>query len=307
MTDMNVLASYWYFRDADLDAIFGSNGTDGCPTSVMSDSGAFSAWTQGASIDVDDYAAWVLANRRWLDVIVTLDVIGDPVATWDNTQRMIEHGIDDVIPVWHMGEPFDALARYIEAGFTHIGIGGMVGRPPSSLHTWCAQAFRMAEGTDALFHSFGRTTKAMVHDFPWYTLDSTTWLNGCKYGELTLFDDARGWFVRLQAAKRHTAARYATTIRLHHEDPAEWLDSRASSPQSAGTVDRARASELYNRQRRMSVQAWLRMESWLQQRRAVGGDGPKVYLGIGPGDWQRYFVGQPEVIERDHRFELRLH
>lgn len=299
----NVLCSYWYFRDVDFDELFAEE----TPTSMLSDSGAFSAWRLGVDIDAAAYGRWVLANRRHITGgVVTLDVIGDADATWRNTQTLLDMGIDDVIPVWHMGSTFDALARYLELGFRHVGLGGMVGRPPTALHRWVGEAFRMAAGTDTLYHSFGRTTRSLVHDLPFYTLDSTTWKNGAKYGEMTLWDDSRGWFHRIYGRKRAEVVDATRLIRLHHENPADWYDSRQQMAQHA--INKETARSLYWRNTRMNAHAWLRMEAWLRHRNgAIGGDGPKVYLSMNANDWQQYLVGQPPVIEQpSHQFQRRF-
>jgi hypothetical protein len=75
------LLSYWFGRKLDLDQL-----VEGMPTKPMlfADSGAYSAWTRGATIDRKDYAAWL---KRWQHLITTavnLDVIRDVDATHAN-------------------------------------------------------------------------------------------------------------------------------------------------------------------------------------------------------------------------------
>ena len=61
--------------------------------STFIDSGGFSAFTQGASISLADYASWLRRNLRAVDHYANLDVIGDPRGTLQNQIRMERLGL----------------------------------------------------------------------------------------------------------------------------------------------------------------------------------------------------------------------
>lgn len=95
--------------------------------SVMLDSGAFTAWTQGRDVDWDAYAAWV---RPWLDYQTTWFVLPDVIdgdeadndlliTLWFKSYR---ESFSRGAPVWHMHESIDRLKRLC-VGFRRVCIG----------------------------------------------------------------------------------------------------------------------------------------------------------------------------------------
>ena len=48
------------------------------------DSGAYSAWSKGVTIDIDEYISFIKKNIKYITVYANLDVIGDPEATYRN-------------------------------------------------------------------------------------------------------------------------------------------------------------------------------------------------------------------------------
>lgn len=73
------LTSFHYYRDKDMAAI----GQQLRGFKIFADSGAFSARSLGAEIKLDDYCAWLDKWREQISVYASLDVIGNPEATWD--------------------------------------------------------------------------------------------------------------------------------------------------------------------------------------------------------------------------------
>lgn len=78
------------------------NGAD-----LIVDSGAFTALSSGKPIEHDEYLAWLLEHGRELGIrfAFSLDVIGDPEASWANYLRGREVLEDRVqlVPAWHIG------------------------------------------------------------------------------------------------------------------------------------------------------------------------------------------------------------
>jgi hypothetical protein len=181
---MNMLWSYAYARTRPLGEDVASLGVE--QLRFFADSGAHSARTLGIHLGVDDYAKWLLKWRHLFTVYANLDVIGAPQATRDNqTYLEQEHGLNPM-PVFHTGEPFDVLARYLEEGYTYIALGKLLGIGPSVLHPWLDQCFKMAHGA-AVFHGFGMTKWPTLKRYPWFTTDSSTWGAGYRHGRVVLF------------------------------------------------------------------------------------------------------------------------
>jgi len=108
---------------------------------IMLDSGAFSAWKTGKQIDIDAYIAYIKYNLDHIHNYVSLDCIPgkcgiiktqrqvDVAAkqSYQNHQYMKHRGLSP-IPVFHRGESFEWLDRYVRDGECYIGLGlvGMI-------------------------------------------------------------------------------------------------------------------------------------------------------------------------------------
>lgn len=159
---------------------------------VFLDSGAFTVFTQGQTVDVYDYGRWVSKYEDKFELYANLDVIGhgkeSAEGTWRN-QRILEDEFGlSPLPVFHSGEDWSVLERYLEAGYSYIGLGGLVGSDRKSLMPWLVQCFRMAEGS-AVFHGFGMTAGTVLFSLPWYSVDSSSWAAALYWGDWWLFDD----------------------------------------------------------------------------------------------------------------------
>lgn len=166
------------------------------------DSGAYSAWTKGTAIDLDEYMEFIRANLDQLDVYASLDVIpGKPgrVATqaereeaaeqsWANYLTMVREGFDP-LPVYHYGEDRRFLERMMQYGCDYIGIGGLVGVPGDLRRQWLDRVFDRLTDSQGMplvkTHGFGMTSIPLIFRYPWYSVDSTTWIkitaNGAVY------------------------------------------------------------------------------------------------------------------------------
>lgn len=152
------------------------------------DSGAFSAFTQNVTIDIMDYCDFIKKNIKYINHYSNLDVIGDPKATWDNQKIMEKEGLSP-IPVFHYGEDEAWLKKYLKAGYEYISLGGMVPISTSALIYWLDHIFK-AYLTDSngvaniKVHGFGLTSFVLMFRYPWYSVDSTSWVVTGRLGSL---------------------------------------------------------------------------------------------------------------------------
>ncbi|MFE3378733.1 hypothetical protein [Streptomyces anulatus] len=203
---------------------------------IFGDSGAHSARTLGVHLTLEEYAAWC---RKWddqLSLYANLDVIGGPEATWRN-QRQLEdvHGLKP-IPVFHTGDPWEWLERYLDEGYTYIALGKLLGNPVKEVLPWIAKAFRIAQGR-AVFHGFGMTLWSALREFPFYSVDSSTWGQSARFGVIKLFDPNAGtWTPRFMMGDRAALLRHRELIRAHHIDPASLATKSASNGAQASLL-----------------------------------------------------------------------
>lgn len=204
---MNLLWSYFYARTMQLDTFL--EGLEVPRLRFFADSGAHSARTLGVALELDDYAAWIKRWAPWFTIYANLDVIGAPARTLDNQRRLEEvHGLHPM-PVYHTGEPPSVLERYIEEGYTYIALGKLLGNPYPRLKPWLERAFKIADGR-AVFHGFGLTVWDALRTFPFYSVDSSSWGSGVRFGNLKLFH--RGQWVSVQLRTRKDVAKHREVL-----------------------------------------------------------------------------------------------
>lgn len=143
------------------------------------DSGAFSAFTQGVEIDINDYIDFIKEYEEHLEVYANLDVIGDPGATFANQKIMEDAGLDP-LPCFHYGEPISYLEYYIK-NYDYISLGGMVPISTKDLRVWLDEIFSKyicdKDGMPLVkVHGFGLTSHPLMIRYPWYSVDSTSWV-----------------------------------------------------------------------------------------------------------------------------------
>lgn len=209
------------------------------------DSGAFSAFNSGAVINLMEYIDFCKASAASWEAVASLDVIGDAEASWVNYLRMRDAGVD-CLPVYHYGEPEEALARMVEE-CEYIGIGGVAQLGVSSaLFDWLDHSFRQyicnKDGTPKVkVHGFAVTSIPAVKRYPWFSVDSTSWAIGMwgkapyRQGDRIVqlsfsrayLEDANGYhFTRLSGAEQEAVRIYLHKYDLTPEDLAENDENR---------------------------------------------------------------------------------
>ena len=201
-----ILISYWNYKDFDLDAELSKRYPEDRPA-IFADSGAFSAMSIGAKIDIDKYAEWVNRWQHLFDVYANLDVIKNAELTWAN-QKYLENkcGLSP-LPVFHILESWDWLDRYVyEYSYIALGVAGQQQRK-QELMRWLIRCFKIA-GNRSEFHGFGLSDWLHLPILPWRTIDSTTWMAGHRYGALLIF--AKG---KLFQTRAHLLPQYSQDLK----------------------------------------------------------------------------------------------
>lgn len=163
---------------------------------LIGDSGAFSAMTQGATIQLDAYADWVTRWQPHLFWAAALDVIGDPVASHRNWRVLRDRHRLDTVPTLHAGADPKWLDAYAADGVDFLGLGGMAGTGQAAkAFRWAVHMFRYARDRwpGVRFHLWGVTNRKFLDALPAYSADSSGILGGAyRYARLRLFDPATG-------------------------------------------------------------------------------------------------------------------
>lgn len=188
--DLGVLVSYWYLKGFQKHEVL--DGTLRAPR-FMLDSGAYSAWNAGASINIDELTRET-KNPRWHEA-VSLDVIGDGEASLKNALYMKACG-SKAFPVFHYGEPWDILKEY-KKHFPKIGLSCQHGEPRAKSFKWIEQCF--AHAWPHRFHSFGWIVRELLLAYPFHSADASSWeLRPMAFGNWPSFN---GTSLRLSTPK----------------------------------------------------------------------------------------------------------
>lgn len=152
------------------------------------DSGAFSAWSQKKEIRIKDYIQFIKAHQKSIHTYANLDVIGDSEKTFQNQLIMEKHGLTP-LPVFHYGEDERYLTKYLDRGYEYMALGGMVPISTPQLTQWLDRLFEGpltdTKGMPRLkLHGFGLTSVYLMSRYPWFSVDSTTWMAFSNYGSV---------------------------------------------------------------------------------------------------------------------------
>lgn len=145
---------------------------------VMLDSGAFTAWTQGRSVDWPGYYAWC---DEWLNYLTTWAVIPDVIdgdeAANDTLILQWPFG-ERGAPVWHMHESLDRLARLVEQ-WPLVCLGSSGDYATLGTPAWqkrMAEAMAVACWEDGVPRTRLHMLRGLAYSagpYPFYSADST--------------------------------------------------------------------------------------------------------------------------------------
>lgn len=178
----NLLESYHYFNSDKLCNVTRLGGER-----VFLDSGAFSAYTQGVTIDLPGYCDFIKRNADIIEVASVLDAVGDPYQTYVNQKAMEEQGVAP-LPCFHYGEDERYLEYYV-ANYEYITLGGMVPISTPDLLKWLDRLWEkyLTDGAGRArlrVHGFGLTVIKLMERYPWYSVDSSSWVQISSVGSV---------------------------------------------------------------------------------------------------------------------------
>lgn len=176
------------------------------------DSGSFSAWTKGVTINVDDYISFINQYDKYFTVYASVDNIpGEPKTTTTATQKEVDESADKtwenflymrskvndpdkLLCTFHCGESYNHLTKILEyrdeyGPIKYLGLGGMVGKSDFVLKGFLMKCFDIiskSSNPNIKVHAFGMTKYDYLNQFPFTSTDSTTWLMTASYGNIII-------------------------------------------------------------------------------------------------------------------------
>ena len=211
-----ILESYHYvYRQSFVEKMRRDNAQ------IFLDSGAFSAFTMGVDIDIKAYCRYIQENIDVIEnidgaiVASVLDGIGDPQKTLDNQNEMERLGVRP-LPCFHYGEDEKYLDYYV-ANYSYITLGGMVPISTPQLYHWLDRIWErhLTDGSGrpkCRVHGFGLTTMPLVERYPWFSVDSSSWVQIARTGGMVTYPDARVISVSGQSPQRKVAGQHIDSM-----------------------------------------------------------------------------------------------
>lgn len=217
-----LLISYWYYKNVDLDEMLEKYFPDYEPD-IFADSGAFSAMTQGHNVNINAYAKWIKRYEHRFTAYANLDVIKDAENTWKNQQILEDKYALSPVPVFHVLEDFNWLEHYLDRyRYIALGVAGMQYRR-NAIMAWLTKCFEMGDERVS-YHGFGLTSWKVMRSFPWYSVDSSSWGQGFRFGVCPVFDSNVGRFVKVKLGDVKSCLRHANLLTRYGYDPEDFYD-----------------------------------------------------------------------------------
>lgn len=186
------------------------------------DSGAFSAFNSGGSVDLSRYTdkcLELLSKDPTLSEVYSLDVIpkhGEKDSQKErlacaakaaeqslkNAEEMWRQGVP-AIPTFHQGEPEEFLLQMARE-FPKLALGGVALERGDFKLAWLEQCF--ARIWPKKVHGFGMSGEEIVYALPFHSVDATNWeLAPCAFGNWVKFGtmSVRGSEQDLRSQVRH--------------------------------------------------------------------------------------------------------
>lgn len=158
------------------------------------DSGAFTYMNnyKGGAVDWDDYVTRYGQLVKDLNIQYYLEIDIDVLVGLAEVERLRQL-LETVagrkcIPVWHRAR---GLAKWVEMceNYDYVAIGGLVTREiKKSEYGIFDHLLKIANANNCKVHALGFTNLKALTRYKFYSVDSTAWLSGNRFGCVYLFD-----------------------------------------------------------------------------------------------------------------------
>lgn len=152
---------------------------------IWVDSGAFTTYKAGGQpTEVAEYISFIKSLEFRPERIFTLDVIGDPVATKQNHDRLLDAGIRPV-PILTPGAPIESLDEMYEHSDL-VAVGGLNSNKGAG-GGGPGWAKYVLEHERRPLHLLGFVNKAIIAKYKPYSIDASTWEYAGRVGTIKFY------------------------------------------------------------------------------------------------------------------------
>lgn len=166
------------------------------------DSGGYSARKHGVDISVEDYARYL--NNYRIKVAFNLDFVDNKKSL--QNQKYLEANTNTyILPVYHGSEwedkKWDGLLEYYMEYYPYIALGGMAGRENNQENMLRFLNYVFSKTKDkVMVHGLGMTTESILKNYPFYTVDSTSWMAPALFANSRIHGEK---YMKANAKSRH--------------------------------------------------------------------------------------------------------
>lgn len=192
----NALATFYYLRNKSQRKV--ERILNSFPR-VFLDSGAFSfreymrkerVSAKEIEHELEQYIKqYVEFVRDWGDrffVVAEVDV-GDMYQKTKYREKLLQAGVKNLLPVIHRRDT-RAYVEYLCKKYPYVGLGSIPDASYNYLCRYVSTRMRIAAKYGTKVHGFAITNIEVIKRYPFFSVDSTTWVGGSKYGMSFFFD-----------------------------------------------------------------------------------------------------------------------
>lgn len=166
---------------------------------IIIDSGAFSVWNSGKTINIEDYKNFCLTLPEDVPAI-NLDVIPQNGNNQrEHIKKCCEQSFQNylylkkykwnILPVYHYKDEWEYFERY-KNETDHVALSADNDTALSIKDSFFLMVFREIKNTMKI-HALGYTSLQGLKKFPFYSIDSISWKNPCLTGDYFEFCSIR--------------------------------------------------------------------------------------------------------------------
>lgn len=138
---------------------------------------------------LEEYLKWVKDHKEYIFSVANLDldkIVGyDVVDKWNRTyfEPLEKEGIQVVYVAHEINYPHEVINRFkfYCRKYSYVGVN----------QTWkslASQIFQIAKHYKRRIHGFAWTELSLLRDYPFFSVDSVTWLGGVRFGTTYDYD-----------------------------------------------------------------------------------------------------------------------
>jgi hypothetical protein len=148
------------------------------------------------------YAKYCRENMHLWDWAVTFDYVKHCPEIFRVTELLEKDIKAKLVPVFHGDQSTVWLERYADSGHKLVGLGSVPRAGWKGMEYYYGKCFDVAEKVGLKLHGFAVTSLSLMFRFPWYSVDSATWVKVAAYGKIIVIDPVRNVVNQIHVSDR---------------------------------------------------------------------------------------------------------